>query len=131
MFTLITVSLSLFFLALTGWTITTYFVREDSQKGIKDELKNMLNIFKIFFISIKNLILILAQQSFSSHSSKINPTKANELNENPLLSLVETSKELESPSLKVSVQEEDDDTELSSFSPEVIEVIKEEEEKVA
>ena len=130
MFTLITVSLSLFFLALTGWTITTYFVREDSQKGIKDELKNMLNIFKIFFISIKNLILILAQQSFSSHSSKINPTKANELNENPLLSLVETSKELESPSLKVSVQE-DDDTALSSFSPEVIEVIKEEEEKVA
>ena len=91
----------------------------------------MLNIFKIFFISIKNLILILAQQSFSSHSSKINPTKANELNENPLLSLVETSKELESPSLKVSVQEEDDDTALSSFSPEVIEVIKEEEEKVA
>ena len=130
MFTLITVSLSLFFLALTGWTITTYFVREDSQKGIKDELKNMLNILKIFFISIKNLILILAQQSFSSHSSKINPTKANELNENPLLSLVETSKELESPSLKVSVQE-DDDTALSSFSPEVIEVIKEEEEKVA
>ena len=130
MFTLITVSLSLFFLALTGWTITTYFVREDSQKGIKDELKNMLNISKMFFISIKNLILILAQQSFSSHSSKINPTKANELNENPLLSLVETSKELESPSLKVSVQE-DDDTALSSFSPEVIEVIKEEEEKVA
>ena len=130
MFTLITVSLSLFFLALTGWTITTYFVREDSQKGIKDELKNMLNIFKIFFISIKNLILILAQQSFSSHSSKINSTEANELNENPLLSLVETSKELESPSLKVSVKE-DDDTALSSFSPEVIEVIKEEEEKVA
>ena len=130
MFTLITVSLSLFFLALTGWTITTYFVREDSQKGIKDELKNMLNIFKIFFISIKNLILILTKQSFSSDSSKINPTKANELNENPLLSLVETNKELESPSLKVSVQE-DDDTALSSFSPEVIEVIKEEEEKVA
>ena len=130
MFTLITVSLSLFFLALTGWTITTYFVREDSQKGIKDELKNMLNIFKMFFLSIKNLIIILAQQSFSSHSSKINPTKANELNENPLLSLVETSKELESPSLKVSVQE-DNDTALSSFSPEVIEIIKEEEEKVA
>ena len=130
MFTLITVSLSLFFLALTGWTITTYFVREDSQKGIKDELKNMLNIFKIFFISIKNLILILAQQSFSSHSSKINPTKANELNENSLLSLVETSKEIESTSLELSVKE-DDDTALSSFSPEVIEVIKEEEEKVA
>ena len=130
MFTLITASLSLFFLALTGLTITTYFVREDSQKGIKDELKNMLNIFKMFFISIKNLILILAQQSFSSHSSKINPTKANELNENSLLSLVEKSKEIESPSFKVSVQE-DDDTALSSFSPEVIEVIKEEEEKVA
>ena len=130
MFTLITASLSLFFLALTGLTITTYFVREDSQKGIKDELKNMLNIFKMFFISIKNLILILAKQSFSSDSSKINPPKANELNENPLSSLVEISKELESPSLKVSVQE-DDDTALSSFSPEVIEVIKEEEEKVA
>ena len=130
MFTLITVSLSLFFLTLTGWTITTYFVGEDSQKGIKDELKNMLNIFKMFFISIKNLILILAKQSFSSDSSKINPPKANELNENPLSSLVEIGKELESPSLKVSIQE-DDDTALSSFSPEVIEVIKEEEEKVA
>ncbi len=130
MFTLITASLSLCLLALTGWTITTYFVREDSQKGIKDELKNMLNISKMFFISIKNLILILAKQSFSSDSSKTNPPKANELNENPLSSLVEISKELESPSLKVSVQE-DDDTALSSFSPEVIEVIKEEEEKVA
>ena len=129
MFTLITVSLSLFFLALTGWTITTYFVREDSQKGIKDELKNMLNIFKIFFISIKNLIIILAKESFSSDSSEIDPTKSNELKENPL-SLVEETKGVESPSLKVSVEEEDDIA-LSSFSPEVIEVIKEEEEKVA
>ena len=129
MFSLITVSLALFFLALTGWTITTYFVREDSQKDIKDELKNLLNNFKMFFISLRNLILILAKQSFSSDSSEINPTKSNKLNENPL-SLVESSKEVESPSLKVSV-EDDYDTALSSFSPEVIEVIKEEEEKVA
>jgi len=129
MSTLITVSFSLCFLALTGWTITTYFVKEDSQKDIKDELKNLFNNFKMFFISIKNLILILAKQSFSSDSSEINPTKSNKLNENPL-SLVEAGKEVESPSLKVSV-EEDDDTALSSFSPEVIEVIKEEEEKVA
>ena len=129
MSTLITVSFSLCFLALTGWTITTYFVKEDSQKDIKDELKNLFNNFKMFFISIKNLILILAKQSFSSDSSEINPTKSNKSNENPL-SLVEAGKEVESPSLKVSV-EEDDDTALSSFSPEVIEVIKEEEEKVA
>ena len=129
MFTLITVSLSLFFLALTGWTITTYFVREDSQKDIKDELKNLFNNLKMFFISLKNLILILAKQSFSSDSSEINSTNSNKLNENPL-SLVESGKEVESPSFKVSV-EEDDDTALSSFSPEVIEVIKEEEEKVA
>ena len=129
MSTLITVSISLCFLALTGWTITTYFVKEDSQKDIKDELKNLFNNFKMFFISIKNLILILAKQSFSSDSSEINPTKSNKLNENPL-SLVEAGKEVESPSLKVSV-EEDDDTALSSFSAEVIEVIKEEEEKVA
>lgn len=129
MSTLITVSFSLCFLALTGWTITTYFVKEDSQKDIKDELKNLFNNFKMFFISLKNLILILAKQSFSSDSSEINPTKSNKLNENPL-SLVEAGKEVESPSLKVSV-EEDDDTALSSFSPEVIEVIKEEEEKVA
>ena len=129
MSTLITVSFSLCFLALTGWTITTYFVREDSQKDIKDELKNLFNNFKMFFISLKNLILILAKQSFSSDSSEINPTKSNKLNENPL-SLVEAGKEVESPSLKVSV-EEDDDTALSSFSAEVIEVIKEEEEKVA
>ena len=129
MSTLITVSFSLCFLALTGWTVTTYFVREDSQKDIKDELKNLFNNFKMFFISLRNLILILAKQSFSSDSSEINPTKSNKLNENPL-SLVESSKEVESPSLKVSV-ENDDDTALSSFSPEVIEVIKEEEEKVA
>ena len=126
MSTLITVSFSLCFLALAGWTITTYFIREDSQKDIKDELKNLFNNFKMFFISLKNLILILAKQSFSSDSSEINPTKSNKANENPL-SLVEAGKEVESPSLKVSV-EEDDDTALSSFSPEVIEVIKEEEE---
>ena len=129
MSTLITVSFSLCFLALTGWTVTTYFVREDSQKDIKDELKNLFNNFKMFFISLRNLILILAKQSFSSDSSEINPTQSNKLNENPL-SLVDASREVESPSLKVSA-EDDYDTALSSFSPEVIEVIKEEEEKVA
>ena len=81
----------------------------------------------MFFISLKNLILILAKQSFYSISSEINSDKSNDLNENPL-SLIETSKEVESSSGEISLAE-DDDTELSSFSPEVIDIIKEEEEE--
>ena len=41
MFTLITVFFSISVVALTGWTITTYLVNEDSQKAIKKELKNL------------------------------------------------------------------------------------------
>ena len=57
--------------------------------------------------------------------------KENVVNEDDQpLSLVQPVKEIEAPSLEVA-HEEDDDTALSSFSPEVIEVINEEEEKVA
>ena len=129
MFSLITGLFSLFCVALIGWTITTYFVKEDSQKKINEELKNLFNISKMFYVSLKGLIGVLARTSFSSDSSEKKPINSDELNE-PSISLVQPEIEVESPSLGVSV-EENDDTALSSFSPEVIEVIKEEEEKVA
>ena len=135
MFTFVTVSFSLLIVFLSGWTITTYFVKEDSQQVIKKELKNLYNICKMFFISIKNLIEILGRNSFSSYSSEIitsetTTAEARELEEDPL-SLFKPVKEVES-SLSLDVQlEEDKDIALSSFSPKVIEVIEEEEDKVA
>ena len=129
MFTLITVSFSLFFFTLIGWTITTYFLKEDSQKVIKEELKNLFDISKMFFISLKSLIDILVKSSFSTEPSKTSSIESNELNDYPI-SLVQPIKEVESQSLEESFKE-DDDTALSSFSPEVVEVIEEEEEKIA
>ena len=131
MLTFIMVSICLFFIVLTGWTLTTYFVKKDSQNFIKEELKNLFDICKKFFVSLKNLINILASNSLSSESSETNPFAENVLEENEQpLSLVEPVKEIKAPSLEMP-NEEDDDTALSSFSKEVVEVIKEEEEKVA
>tara|TARA_Y100001968_G_scaffold323896_1_gene362310 strand:- start:3022 stop:3411 length:390 start_codon:yes stop_codon:yes gene_type:complete len=129
MFTLITVSFSLCFIALTGWTITTYFVKEDSQKVIEEELKNLFNISNKFFASLKSLIVFLAKTSFSYDSSETKLVEYNESNDNPL-DLVQPAKKVESNSLEVP-NKEYDDIALSSFSPEVVELIEEEEEKVA
>ena len=131
MLSLITVSIGLFFIILTGWTLTTYFLKEDSQKFIREELTNLWDICEKFFISIRNLIGILSTNSLSSESSETNPVEESLFNkdEQPL-NLVKPVKESEEASLEIANKEEDD-TALSSFSPEVIEVINEEEEKVA
>ena len=124
MLNLITLSFSLFFICLSGWTFTTYLVKENSQKFIKEDLKNLIEICKMFFVSLKSLIGILAKYSFSSASIKTITTESNELVELPL-SFVRPAETVELP------VKEDEDNELSSFSPELIEVITEEEEKVA
>ena len=127
----ISISICLFFIILTGWTLTTYFVKEHSQQLISEELKNLFDICKKLFLSLKKLIGILASHSLSSETIGSNPVEKNVLDENNQpLSLVQPIKEIEEPSLEVE-DEKDDDTALSSFSPEVIEVINEEEEKVA
>jgi len=125
------VSIGLFFITLSGWTLATYFVKKDSQKLIREELKNLIDICQKFFVSLKKLIGILASHSLSSESKEAEPVEENVLNkdEQPL-NLVQPVKEIEGPSLEVA-NEEDHDTALSSFSPEVVEVINEEEEKVA
>ncbi len=70
MFTLLIIFFSLFFIGLTGWTITTYITKEDSQKLIKEELGNLLEISKMFFVSIKSLIQLLSKTSFPSNSEE-------------------------------------------------------------
>ena len=131
MLTLITISICLFLIFLTGWTLTTYFIKKDSQNLIRKELKNLFNVCKMLVISLKTLIEILASSSFSSESEEVNAVETTISDEDEqLLSLVHPVQKIESASLEV-VQEEDDDTALSSFSPEVVDVINEEEEKVA
>ena len=131
MLTFIMVLICLLFISLTGWTLTTYFVKKDSQKVIREELKNLLNICKKLLVSLKNLIGILANNSLSSESNEANPIEENILEEDDQpLSVVQPIKEIEAQSLEVE-NEEDDDTALSAFSPKVVEVINEEEEKVA
>ena len=129
--TLITLSIGFFLVILTGWTLTTYILKKDSQQFIREELTNLFDICKKFFVSLKNLIRILASNSLSSESSETNPVKENVSNENEQpLNLVQPVQEIEAASLELE-QEENDDTALSSFSPEVVEVINDEEEKVA
>ena len=131
MLTLITISICLFLIFVTGWTLTTYFIKKDSQNLIRKELKNLFNVCKMLVISLKTLIEILASSSFSSESEEVNAVETTISDEDEqLLSLVHPVQKIESASLEV-VQEEDDDTALSSFSPEVVDVINEEEEKVA
>ena len=135
MFTLFKVTFSLFFIALIGWTITTYLVKEDSQKFIKEELKNLFENCKMLFVSIKTLIGVLTKHSFSSESVEARPAEPKEF-EDQLLKLVqpvqsvEASGAIESSPVEVPVKE-DEDTALSSFSPELIAVITDEEEKIA
>jgi len=131
MLTLITISICLFLIFVTGWTLTTYFIKKDSQNLIRKELKNLFDVCKMLVISLKTLIEILASSSFSSESEEANAVETTISDEDEqLLSLVQPVQKIESASLEV-MQEEDDDTALSSFSPEVVDVINEEEEKVA
>ena len=125
-------------IGLTGWTVTTYLVKEDSQKFIKEELKNLFDNCKMLFVSIKTLIGVLAKHSFSSESGEARPAEPKEFDDQ-LLKLVQpvqpvqpvdASGAIESSPVEVSVKE-DEDTALSSFSPELIAVITDEEEKIA
>ena len=130
MLNLITISIGLFLIILTGWTFTTYFVKQDSQKLIKEELVNLFGICKNFFLSLKNLIRILATTSLSPEKREITPVEETISKENEqLLNLVQPIHEIKDQSIEV--QNDDVDDALSSFSPEVVEVINQEEEKVA
>tara|TARA_Y100001968_G_scaffold332319_1_gene390052 strand:+ start:359 stop:754 length:396 start_codon:yes stop_codon:yes gene_type:complete len=131
MLSLITVSICLFFTFLVGWTLTTYFVKKESQKLIRAALKNFLDVSRMFFASLKNLIAVLASNSLSYESSEAKFSEPNALDENEqTLSLIEPVQNAEGSSFEAPFQVEDDIA-LSSFSPEVVEVIREEEEKVA
>ena len=135
MFTLLKVSFSLFFIGLTGWTVTTYLVKEDSQKFIKEELKNLFENCKMLFVSIKTLIGVLTKHSFSSGSVEERPAESKEFDDQLLklvqpVQSVEASEVIEPSPVEVPVKE-DEDTALSSFSPELIAVITDEEEKIA
>ncbi len=118
MFMLIAVFFSLFFIGIFGWTITTYLVKEDSQNSIKEEITNLVDICKMFFVSLKSLVGVLVKHSFSSNSVESTSAVSKGIDEQ-LLKMVQP------------VEEVEEDTALSSFSPELIEVITEEEEKVA
>ena len=131
MLDLITIAISLFLIVLTGWIFTTYFIKKDSQKGIREELTNLFDICKKFFVSLKNLIRILAIYTLYSEERKVTPVDETLLkkNEQPL-NLVRPMKEIKDQSVEI-IDDEEDDNALSSFSPEVVEVINEDEEKVA
>ena len=131
MLDLITIAISLFLIVLTGWTFTTYFIKKDSQKIIREELTNLFDICKKFFVSLKNLMRILAIYTLYSEERKVTPVDETLLqkNEQPL-NLVRPMKEIKDQSVEI-IDDEEDDNALSSFSPEVVEVINEDEEKVA
>ena len=129
MLNLISVSLSLLLILFIGWTLITYFLNKDSQQLIREELSNLFDIFQKFFLSIKTLIKILASTSLYFKEKKVIPLEKTVLQrENQSSNQVEQIKEIKDLSIELG---QDDDEELSSFSPEVVDVIYEEEEKVA
>ena len=131
MLDLITISIGLFLIMLTGWTVTTYFIKKDSQEVIREELSNLFDICKKLFFSLKNLIGILISTSLSPKESETSPVEETLLKKDePLLNVVQPINEIEEQSVGLKHDDDYDDA-LSSFSPEVVEVINEEEEKVA
>ena len=132
MLNLITISISLFLIILTGWTVTTYFIKKDSQEVIKEELTNLFDIGKKLFLSLKNLIGILTSNSLSPEKRDIiSMEEAVSKKDEQLLNVVQPINEIKEKSEEVKHDDDDGDDALSSFSPEVVEVINEEEEKVA
>tara|TARA_Y100001968_G_scaffold44872_1_gene34927 strand:- start:693 stop:1088 length:396 start_codon:yes stop_codon:yes gene_type:complete len=128
MLTLANVSIILFLIILTGWTLTTYFFKKDSQDSIREELINLFDICKQFYVSLKNFIGILVNHSLLSESNETSPAQETVLNKDEqLLKLVQPIKEDESTPLEIADEENDIDVALSSFSPEVVEVINQEE----
>ena len=132
MLNLITISISLFLIILTGWTVTTYFIKKDSQEVIKEELTNLFDIGKKLFLSLKNLIGILTSNSLSPEERDITSMEeAVSKKDEQLLNVVQPINEIKEKAEEVKHDDDDGDDALSSFSPEVVEVINEEEEKVA
>tara|TARA_Y100001968_G_scaffold4051_1_gene3557 strand:+ start:347 stop:742 length:396 start_codon:yes stop_codon:yes gene_type:complete len=123
-----TLSICLFFIFLTGWTLTAYLVKKNSQKLIREELKNLFDISKKLFVSLKNLIGILSNDSLSTYFIEANATEEKGIEKDE-----EIIRPVQPKSFELAYEDEDegDDTALSSFSPQVVEVINEEEEKVA
>ena len=125
MFNLIVVLFSLALVGLTGWTVTTYFLKEGSKKSISEELTNLLDICKMFFESLKSLTGTLIKFSISTGS-----IEQKTLDEQPLKA-VDLVEQIETTGMVPSMEEVEEDSALSSFSPELLEAITEEEEKVA
>ena len=131
MLNLITITIGLFLIILTGWTVTTYFIKKDSQEVIREELSNLFDICKKLFFSLKNLIGILTSTSLAPKERETSPVEETlSKKDEPLLNVVQPINEIEEQSVELKYEDDDDDA-LSSFSPEVVEVINEEEEKVA
>ena len=116
---------------LTGWTLTAYFIKKDSQEVIREEVTSLFDICKKFFLSLKNLIGILTSNSLSLKERDTNPVEETiSKRGEQLLNVAQPTNEFKKQSEKFKY-EDDNDNALSSFSPEVVEVINEEEEKVA
>ncbi len=130
MSTFIALSFSLVVIGLVGWTITTYLVKEGSQQFIKEELANLLDICKMFFVSLKSLIGILVKYSFSSDSIEETPDESCGIDAKSL-EVVDSIETVEATETIPSIETHEEDDLLSSFSPELVDVITEEEEKVA
>ena len=132
MLTFFTLSICLFLIFLTGWTVTTYLVKKNSQKLIRVELKNLFDISKKFFVSLKSLIVILSSDSLSNHFNEANTNKEKGIEQDEqIIRPVQPMQKIVSKSFELEDEEEENDTAISSFSPQVVEVINEEEEKVA
>ena len=132
MLTFLTLSICLFLIFLIGWTVTAYFIKKNSQKLIREELKNLFDISKKLFVSLKNLIVILSSDSLSNHFIEANTNEEKGLGQDEQIKRpVQPMQKIVSKSFELEDEEEENDTAISSFSPQVVEVINEEEEKVA
>tara|TARA_Y100001968_G_C19426432_1_gene754630 strand:- start:1101 stop:1478 length:378 start_codon:yes stop_codon:yes gene_type:complete len=116
-------------LALTMWTAAVVRAEGAYQEEVKEELILTLSNSKVLLGNIKTLVTLLfkdlvkAEKFKRENNSISNSKKITYLN-------VNEEKEIQSPSSKEN-EEEFYDSSLVDFSPEVINLIEEEEEKIA
>ena len=104
MVNLIPLSIGLFLIILTGWTFTTYFIKKDSQKVIKEELINLFDICKKFLLSLKNLIGILTSTSLSPEEIETFPVEETlSKKDEQLLNVVQPINEIKEKSEEVNM----------------------------
>ncbi len=98
--------------------INSLWSKKEFPKAHSKKLKDLFDISKKLFLTLKNLIGILSSNSLSNHFFEAIMTEEKELEHgNQLIRPVQPKQKINSKSFELAHEDEWNDTALSSFSP--------------